>query len=64
MRMMKTQYEAIAKAINSAREFYMSTHILDLVAIKIADVLPQVSNDPNFDRARFLKACGVWRIRW
>lgn len=64
--MTKKDYEKIAKALNAA---YVATYeqnvfhgaeympALRIYADKVADAL--ASTNPAFDRARFLKACGV-----
>lgn len=70
MSMTKKDYEAIARAFKSQREempasphpgdkdaiaVHHCTHFL--IAATIADYC--ASQSPSFDRARFLKACGI-----
>lgn len=64
MSMTKKDYVAIARAINEGRAETLigdepSTHTkaVDGVAMRIADAMEDQSD--KFDRARFLKACGV-----
>lgn len=61
--MTRKDYVAIAAAIhNRALAFDVGAHIdgeaaVYMVARDLADVL--ANDNPRFDRARFLKACGV-----
>ena len=70
MSMSRKDFEAIAAAIKGERmskpenttqqdEIALQVHYntLDLAARSLADICAQ--SNPNFDRARFLKACGV-----
>jgi hypothetical protein len=64
LNMTKEDYIAIAKAINESRDSFETWGSCDtaklasaVVAKNIADVLAQ--DNPHFDRARFLQACGV-----
>ncbi len=58
--MQKRHYEAIAAAVREARTYGVApgaAGMADTVADCLADKLAQFN--PNFDRVRFLRACGV-----
>jgi len=58
--MTRKDYVAIAAAINQAVPLYPSpagANALRCVSLEIADKM--ANDNPRFDRARFLKACGV-----
>lgn len=64
MSMSKKDYEAIARAIKDARPFPSPRHeiaiandIINNVANNLAEECERAN--PRFDRARFLRACGV-----
>ena len=64
--MTKKHFEAIAAAIAQANMLYGATQygeqapprtVLETVANNLATIC--AAENPNFDRARFLRACGV-----
>jgi hypothetical protein len=61
--MTRKDYEAIARAIRLFHEdderdpIHTASGAVEYVASNIADVMS--ADNPRFDRARFLKACGV-----
>lgn len=57
--MTRKDYEAIAAALKNARGLPMRDHAASIGAAAqcIAEVMQR--DNPRFDRARFLKACGV-----
>jgi hypothetical protein len=61
MTMTRKDYQLIAAALKDAREanvvYTNGEHVTDLCAVRVANALE--SDNPRFDRARFLAACGV-----
>lgn len=52
----KRHYEALARAV---RGFCDEMSLNQSARLRLADRLLFEDNNPRFDRARFLKACGV-----
>ena len=55
--MSRKHFIAIAAAILENREATDNTDVVDMMARAIADVC--ASTNPQFNRVRFLRACGV-----
>lgn len=65
MSMSRKDYEAIAEILRSEREYFQGESDLDIRALgTLTTVSARLSllfaqGNPNFDREKFLKACGL-----
>ena len=58
--MTRKDYVAIAAAICETLKYHERTDAIDALAFLARDLAATMARDnPRFDRARFLKACGV-----